>query len=174
MAAATRWIGPLVVALAIGLGCAGWQAQPQDPGAAAAAYAAQGRLAEAVREAEIALRTHPRDVRLLRQTADLYLRIGAPAKAASALEAATRAAPADVDVWLAYAEVETGRGMVDSAYVAYRQAVRLAPENRRALAGFAGAAERAGILDEAKQARRRLQSSLAPVDIPPVAAGDGR
>ena len=106
-----------------------------DPGAVAAAYAAEGRLDEASREIEIAVRTHPKDLALRRQAADIYERAGNVDKAVSHLEDSIEIAPDDAETWIRLAELENGRGNLDDAYVAYRRAEKLAPDDVRAVSG---------------------------------------
>jgi predicted Zn-dependent protease len=146
--------------------------EDSTPSLEAATYADQGRLAEAVREAEIALRRRPDDPALLAQAADLYLRVDAPRRALAVLEHATFVRPGDPEVWERYAAVAEHCRDVESAYVGYRRALALDEDRAVALAGFARTARSLGILDEAKQAERRLQK-LPAVGAPPAAAQVG-
>jgi predicted Zn-dependent protease len=142
--------------------------EDSSPSLEAAIYADQGRMAEAVREVEIALRRRPDDPALLAQAADLYLRADAPRRALAALEHATFVRPGDADVWERYAAVAERCRDVEGAYVGYRRALALDEDRAVALAGFARTARSLGILDEAKQAERRLQK-LPAVGAPPAA-----
>jgi predicted Zn-dependent protease len=143
--------------------------EPSGPSPEAALYASEGRLAEAVREVEIARRRRPDDPELLAQAADLYLRVDAPRRALAALEQATRLSPEDAALWERYAAVAELCRDVEGAYVGYRRVLALDEDRAPALAGFARTARSLGILDEAKRAERRLRK-LPPVAAPPMAS----
>jgi tetratricopeptide (TPR) repeat protein len=160
----------LALALAT-LAVAGCASPPRtDPGAVAAAYAAEGRLDEASREIEIAVRTHPKDLALRRQAANIYERAGNIDKAVSHLEDSIAIAPDNAEAWIRLAELENGRGNVDDAYVAYRRAEKLAPDDVRAVSGLALTADSLGFSDEAQRAYARwseLEKSARPAGEPP-------
>ena len=160
----------LALALAL-LAVAGCASPPRtDPGAVAAAYAAEGRLDEASREIEIAVRTHPKDLALRRQAAEIYERAGNVDKAVSHLEDSIEIAPDDAETWIRLAELENGRGNIDDAYVAYRRAEKLAPDDVRAVSGLALTADSLGFTRRGAARLRalvRAREERAPAGEPP-------
>jgi tetratricopeptide (TPR) repeat protein len=160
----------LALALAL-LAFAGCASPPRtDPGAVAAAYASEGRFDEASREIEIALRTHPKDLALQLQAAEIYERAGNIDKAVSHLEDSIEIAPDDAETWIRLAQLENGRGNTDDAYVAFRRAERLAPNDVRAVSGLALTADSLGFTEEAQRAYAHwseLDKSARPDGEPP-------
>jgi len=140
---------------AIGLGflfaCAG-PAPSSAPGDIAAAYQSAGRLQEASREIEHAIRVRPRDVSLRRQAARIYLAADRSDRAIEHLESAIQVAPRDGALWIDLAEIERDRENIPDAYVAYRRASMLAPTDLRAISGLALSAENLGFSEEASAA----------------------
>jgi Flp pilus assembly protein TadD len=128
---------------------------PQDPGAVAAAYAAAGRYEEAAREIDVAVRSHPSDVALRRQAAQIHTEAGQVDAAVGHLEAAIEVAPNDADVWFALGDLEKKRENVSDAYIAYRRAAELAPSDIRAVSGLALTADSLGFDEEARSAYDR-------------------
>src|SRR5262245_45070357 len=141
----------LAIAALLGPGCAS-SPPPRDPGEVAAEYAKAGRLDEASREIEIAVRQHPKDLALRRQAADVYEQAGHVDKAVSHLEESIAQSPDDAEAWILLAELEQGRGNLDDAYVAYRRAERIAPDDVRAVSGLALTADSLGFTEEAQRA----------------------
>jgi tetratricopeptide (TPR) repeat protein len=145
------------VAVLLGLACAvGCATGPgRDPGTTAAAYAAAGRLDEAAREIEIAVRTNPRDPALRQQAAQIYQRADRLDRAIGHLEVAIQLAPADPEIWIQLGELEKGRENIADAYVAFRRAAELAPDDIDAVSGLALAADSLGFDEEANAAYAR-------------------
>lgn len=145
-------IGLLLLGLA--LGC---QSQaPADPGAVAAAYAAAGRYADAAHEADLALRSHPRDVALRRRAAEYHAQAGQLERAIDHLERiVNQLAPQNAGAWVQLADLERKRENITDAYVAYRRAAELAPDDIRAVSGLALTADSLGFDEEAREAYAR-------------------
>ena len=154
----------LALAALLAAGCA---SPPRtDPGAVAADYAGEGRLDEASREIEIAVRTHPKDLALRRQAVEIYERAGHVDKAVGHLEDSIEIAPDDAETWILLAELENGRGNLDDAYVAYRRAEKLAPDDVRAVSGLALTADSLGFTRRGAARLRAL--GRAREDRPPA------
>lgn len=130
--------------------------QTPDPGAVAAAYAAAGRYAEAAREADLAVRSHPRDVALRRRAAEYHAQAGQVERAIDHLElVVSQLAPQNAGAWVQLADLERKRENITDAYVAYRRAAELAPDDIRAVSGLALTADSLGFDDEARAAYAR-------------------
>ena len=142
------------VFLSFVLACAGPTGSP-PPGDIAATYTKVGRLDEASREIEVAVRTHPEDVSLRRQAARIYTQTGHTDRAIGHLESAIQLAPRDESLWIELADLELDRKNVADAYVAYRAAAKLEPTNLRAVSGLAITAEDLGFTEESRAARAR-------------------
>ncbi len=142
------------VVLSFALACAGSSSSPL-PGDIAATYTAAGRLEEASREIEVAIRTHPQDVSLRRQAARIYVQAGRTDRAIGHLESAIQLAPRDEPLWIELADLELDRENVADAYVAYRTAAKLVPTDLRAVSGLAITAENLGFTEESRTARAR-------------------
>jgi predicted Zn-dependent protease len=125
------------------------------PGDIAAAYQSVGRLQEASREIELAIRVRPRDVSLRRQAAQIYLEANHSDRAIEHLESAIQLTPRDGALWIHLAEIERDRANVADAYVAFRRASTLAPTDLRAISGLALSAENLGFSEEASAAYAR-------------------
>ena len=119
------------------------------PGDIAAAYQSAGRLQEASREIELAIRVRPRDISLRRQAARIYIEANDSDRAIKHLESAIQLAPRDGELWLDLAEIERDRQNIADAYVAFRRASTLAPTDIRAVSGLALSAENLGFVAEA-------------------------
>ena len=129
---------------------------PRDPGAVAATYAAAGRYADAAREADLAVRSHPEDTGLRRRAAEYHARAGSVERAIDHLEMiVNNVAPQDAAAWVQLADLERKRENITDAYVAYRRAAELAPEDIRAVSGLALTADSLGFDDEARDAYAR-------------------
>jgi len=124
----------------------------RSPGDIAAAYQSAGRLQEASREIELAIRVRPRDIALRRQAARIYLEADRADRAIEHLEAAIQLTPTDGALWIDLAEIERDRENTADAYVAYRRAAVLAPDDVRAVSGLALSAENLGFSEEASAA----------------------
>ncbi len=144
-------IGISLVGLCALCACAGSSTSPA-PGDIAAAYQSAGRLQEAAREIELAIRVRPRDVALRRQAAQIYVQAERADRAVEHLEAAIQLAPSDGALWIELAEIERDRENTADAYVAYRRASALAPTDVRAISGLALSAENLGFAEEAQAA----------------------
>jgi tetratricopeptide (TPR) repeat protein len=144
---------PPLLGLILLVGCA--SPSPPDPGAVAAAYAEAGHYDEAAREVDLAVRAHPRNVKLRRQAAQIHERAGDAERAVGHLEAALKVTTSDPEIWIALGDLETRRDNTADAYVAYRRAAELAPEDIRAVAGLALAADELGFEEEAEAAYAR-------------------
>jgi tetratricopeptide (TPR) repeat protein len=131
--------------------CAGPPTSPA-PGDIAAAYQSEGRLQEAAREIELAIRVRPRDIALRRQAARIYIESDRADRAIAHLEAAIQITPRDGALWIDLAEIERDRENTADAYVAYRRASALAPTDVRAVSGLALTAENLGFSEEASAA----------------------
>jgi Flp pilus assembly protein TadD len=125
------------------------------PGDIAAAYQSAGRLQEASREIELAVRVRPRDISLRRQAARIYMEANDSDRAIKHLESAIQLAPRDGALWLDLAEIERDRQNIADAYVAFRRASTLAPTDIRAISGLALSAENLGFVEEASAAYAR-------------------
>jgi tetratricopeptide (TPR) repeat protein len=133
------------------------------PGDIAAAYQSAGRLQEASREIELAVRVRPRDISLRRQAAQIYIDADDSNRAIQHLETAIQLTPRDGTLWLELAEIERDRQNIADAYVAFRRASSLAPTDIRAVSGLALSAENLGFVEEASDAFARwaeLKQSL--------------
>jgi predicted Zn-dependent protease len=153
------------IVLGFALACAGTPGSPL-PGDIAATYTNAGRHDEASREIELAIRTHPEDVSLRRQAAQIYTQMGRTDRAIGHLESAIELTPRDESLWIELADLELGRKNVADAYVAYRAAAKLEPTNLRAVSGLAITAEDLGFAEESRAARARwaeLERRLGPV-----------
>ncbi len=128
---------------------------PPAPGDIAAAYQSAGRLQEASREIELAIRVRPRDLSLRRQAARIYIEADRSDRAIEHLESAIQLAPRDGALWIDLAEIERDRENIADAYVAYRRASALAPTDLRAVSGLALSAENLGFSEEASAAYAR-------------------
>ena len=166
-----RFTGMLAIAaLLLAAGCAGRTGR--QPGALAERYAAAGRLDDAVREIDLAVRSHPRDADVRVQASAIHRTAGHRDVAIFHLEAAIQFAPRNAEVWIALGELENERENIADAYVAYRRAAELAPDEVRAIAGLALAADNLGFDEEARNAYARwaeLESNLRD-DEPPTGA----
>jgi len=141
-----------MLALAVCFGCMNSPPTAPDPGAVAMAYADAGRYIEAGREIDLAVRTHPKNLELRRQAAEIHRKAGNTGKAVGHLEAALQLDPADAQAWLALAEIEKGRENLADAYVAFRRAAELDPQSLRAVSGLALSADELGFAEEAEDA----------------------
>jgi tetratricopeptide (TPR) repeat protein len=139
------------------LGCVGAPDAPL-PGDIATAYHAEGRLDEATREIDLAVRTRPRDLALRRQAARIHAEAGGIDRAIGHLEIATQLAPNDPSLWMALGDLETGRQNDSDAYVAYRRAAKLEPDDMRAASELSRTAEALGFSEEAEAAYERWES----------------
>lgn len=138
---------------------------PPAPGDIAAAYQSVGRLQEASREIELAIRMRPRDISLRRQAARIYVEANDSNRAIVHLESAIQFAPRDGALWLDLAEIERDRQNIADAYVAFRRASTLAPTDIRAVSGLALSADNLGFSEEAHDAYARwdaLKLGLEP------------
>lgn len=146
----------LLALLCAGLLLACSSPPPRDPGAVAATYAAAGRYRDAAREADLAVRSHPKDAALRRRAAEYHARAGAAERAIDHLEMIVNVvAPKDAAAWVQLADLERGRENITDAYVAYRRAAELAPDDIRAVSGLALTADSLGFDDEAREAYAR-------------------
>lgn len=128
----------------------------RDPGAVAAAYAAAGRYADASREVDLAVRSHPKDVPLRLRAANYHSQAGQAQRAIDHLEiVVNQLAPRESAAWVQLADLERERENVTDAYVAYRRAADLAPADIRAVSGLALTADSLGFNDEARDAYAR-------------------
>ena len=141
----------LILVLGLLFACAGPQTS-RAPGDIAAAYQSAGRLQEASREIELAIRVRPRDIALRRQAAQIYVEADRADRAVEHLEAAIQLAPSDGALWIDLAEIERDRDNTADAYVAFRRASALAPTDVRAISGLALSAENLGFSEEASAA----------------------
>ena len=141
----------LIIGLCFLFACAGPSTSPA-PGDIAAAYQSAGRLQEASREIELAIRVRPRDIALRRQAAQIYIEANRADRAIEHLESAIQLAPRDGALWIDLAEIERDRENTADAYVAYRRASVLAPNDVRAVSGLALSAETLGFSEEASDA----------------------
>jgi tetratricopeptide (TPR) repeat protein len=141
----------LILGLCLLFACAAPSTSPA-PGDIAAAYQSAGRLQEASREIELAIRVRPRDIALRRQAAQIYIEADRADRAIGHLEAAIQLAPSDGAIWIELAEIERDRENTADAYVAYRRAAVLAPDDVRAVSGLALSAENLGFSEEASAA----------------------
>ena len=146
-----RRLAPLALALSIAAGCA-TRETANDPAAIAMAYSAAGRHAEAAREIELALRSHPEDAALRQSAARMLADAGDLEGAVEQAEVAIRLAPADPETWIALGELERRRGRPQEAYVAFRRAIERAPDDVRAVSGLALTADQLGFDEEADRA----------------------
>ena len=144
-------VGILIIGLCFVFACAGPSTSPA-PGDIAAAYQSAGRLQEASREIELAIRVRPRDIALRRQAAQIYIEADRADRAIEHLESAIQLAPRDGALWIDLAEIERAREDTADAYVAYRRASALAPTDLRAISGLALTAENLGFSEEASAA----------------------
>ena len=152
----------LILSLCFLFACAGPSTSPA-PGDIAAAYQSAGRLQEASREIELAIRVRPRDIALRRQAAQIYIEANRADRAIEHLESAIQLAPRDGALWIDLAEIERARENTADAYVAYRRAATLAPTDVRAISGLALTAENLGFSEEASAAYAKwaeLESNL--------------
>ncbi len=159
-------IAPLIL-LAWITSCA--SAPARDPGSVAAAYAAAGHHAEAAREIELAVRSHPKNVPLRQQAARIHEQADHPDRAISHLEMAIQLSPGDSRSWILLGELENARNNVADAYIAYRRAAELSPNDIRAVSGLALAADSLGFDEEASHAYARwaeLEQDLTADDEP--------
>ena len=140
-----------IIGLFFLLACAGPSTSPA-PGDIAAAYQSAGRLQEASREIELAIRVRPRDIALRRQAAQIYIEADRADRAIGHLEAAIQLAPTNGALWIDLAEIERDRDNTADAYVAFRRASTLAPTDVRAISGLALSAENLGFFEEASAA----------------------
>ncbi len=140
-----------IISLSFLFACAGPWASPA-PGDLAATHQSAGRLQEASREIELAIRVHPRDLSLRRQAARIYVEAGRDDRAVKHLEAAIQLAPRDGELWIDLAKIERDRENIADAYIAYRRAAALAPTDVRAISGLALSAENLGFFEEASAA----------------------
>jgi len=156
-----RWVRTRIPALLCAvatsglLGACATPPEEPDPGAVAAAYFEAGRLDEAAREIELAVRANHRNPALLKQAAEIQSAVGNSAKAVGHLESAVAIRPSDPELWIMLATVEADRENTADAYVAFRRAAELAPEDIRAVSGLALAADKLGFEEEAETAYAR-------------------
>jgi Flp pilus assembly protein TadD len=135
----------------LGLGaCAG--PGPRDPALPAETYLDAGRLGEAAREIELAVRAHPEDPELRQTAARINAKAGYLDRAVGHLEAALEKAPRDPETSILLGEIEQRRDKPGEAYVAFRRAAQLAPDDPRAVGGLALTAEALGFDKEARDA----------------------
>lgn len=140
-----------ILGLCFSFACAG-PSSPPAPGDIAAAYQSAGRLQEASREIELAIRVRPRDIALRRQAAQIYSEADRADRAIEHLEAAIQLAPRNGALWINLAEIERDRENIADAYVAFRRASTLSPTDVRAISGLALSAENLGFSEEASAA----------------------
>ncbi len=153
-----------IISLSFLFACAGPSTSPA-PSELAAAYQSAGRLQEASREIELAIRARPRNTSLRRQAARIYVEADRADRAVEHLEAAIQLAPRDGVLWIDLAEIERDRENIADAYVAYRRASALAPTDVRAISGLALSAENLGFYEEARDAYEKwaeLKRSFGP------------
>jgi Flp pilus assembly protein TadD len=151
---AAAW--PVLALLALGSGCAKPPAAaPPDPSAVASAYLEAGRVNEAAREIELAVRASPNSAMLHKQAAEIQVQAGHNGKAIRHLESAQQLNPSDPEIWIRLGELEMLRENTADAYVAFRHAAELAPDEIRAVSGLALAAEQLGFEEEAEAAYAR-------------------
>jgi len=81
-----------IIGLCFLFACAGSPSSPA-PGDIAATYQSAGRLQEAAREIELAVRVRPRDIALRRQAAQIYTEADRADRAIEHLEAAIQLTP---------------------------------------------------------------------------------
>jgi Flp pilus assembly protein TadD len=118
---------------------------------------------------DLAVRAHPRNVKLRQQAAWIHERAGNTARAVGHLEEAIKLTPTDPEIWIALGNIETRRDNTADAYVAYRRAAELAPDEIRAVAGLALAADHLGFEEEAEAAYARwaaLEEALGIDSLP--------
>lgn len=137
---------PLLV-LCLLAACAG--PGPRDPAAQADASLAAGRVDDAVRQIELAVRQRPRDPGLRQQAARILTRAGELERAVVHLEVGLQLAPSDPEISIQLGTLEQRRGNLPDAYVAFRRAADLAPDDLRAVSGLALSAEALGFEEEA-------------------------
>jgi len=130
-------------------------ARSPAPGDIAIAYQSAGRLQEASREIELAIRVRPRDISLRRLAARIYVEAEDSDRAIAHLESAIQFAPRDGGLWIDLAEIERDRQNIADAYVAFRRASTLEPTDVRAVSGLALSAENLGFSEEARAAYER-------------------
>ena len=118
----------------------------------AEAYLDAGRLGEAAREIELAVRAHPDDPELRQTAARINAQAGYLDRAVGHLEEALEKAPRDPETSILLGEIEQRREKPGEAYVAFRRASKLAPEDPRAIGGLALTAEALGFDKEASDA----------------------
>lgn len=135
----------------LGLGaCAG--PRTRDPALPAETYLDAGRLGEAAREIELAVRAHPDDPELRQTAARINAQAGYLDRAVGHLETALEKAPQDPETSILLGEIEQRRDKPGEAYVAFRRAAQLAPDDPRAVGGLALTAEALGFDKEASDA----------------------
>ena len=149
------------------LGCATPAPGPADPAAVAQEYLDAGRLQMAVREVELAVRTHPRDTALRMRAARIHRVAENAERAIGHLEVALQLNPTDAEISIQLGQLEQQRENLADAYVAYRRAMELAPDDIRAATGLALTAEAMGFQTEAEQAyadwaRIEREQGIAP------------
>jgi len=132
--------------------CACLGPKPRDPALPAEAYLDAGRLGEAAREIELAVRAHPDDPELRQTAARINAQAGYLDRAVGHLEEALEKAPRDPETSILLGEIEQRREKPGEAYVAFRRASKLAPEDPRAIGGLALTAEALGFDKEARDA----------------------
>jgi predicted Zn-dependent protease len=143
-----------IISLAFLFACAA-QTPSSAPGDIATAYQSAGRLQEASREIELAIRVRPRDISLRRLAAQIYIEANDSDRAIAHLESAIQFAPSDGALWIDLAEIERDRQNIADAYVAFRRASTLEPTDLRAVSGLALSAENLGFSEEANAAYAR-------------------
>jgi len=126
-----------------------------DPGAVAAAYFEAGRLDEAAREIELAVRANPRNPALRLQAAEIQQAVGNSGKAVGHLESGVAMTPSNPELWLLLGKIEVERDNTADAYVAFRRATELAPDDIGAVSGLALSADKLGFEEEADAAYAR-------------------
>jgi Flp pilus assembly protein TadD len=145
----------ILAVLVLGTACAKPPVTPPDPGAAAAEYLAAGRVDEAAREIELAVRANPSNAQLRKQAAAIQEQAGRSSKAVGHLESALQLARSDAEAWILLGELETRRENIADAYVAFRRAAQIEPNEIRAVSGLALAADQLGFEKEAEAAYAR-------------------
>ncbi len=143
-----------IISLGFLFACAAPTRSPA-PGDIAAAYQSAGRLPEASREIELAIRVRPQDISLRRLAARIYIEANDSDRAIAHLESAIQFAPRDGALWIDLAEIERDRQNIADAYVAFRRASTLEPTDLRAVSGLALSAENLGFSEEASAAYAR-------------------
>lgn len=163
-------LAPWTLTLLLGAaGCLSATPQP-EAGSVAQAYLDVGRIQEAAREIELAVRSTPSDVDLRQRAAGIHEEAGDLDRAIGHLEMALQVAPRDPEISIRIGELERARDNTEDAYVAFRRASELAPSDVRAVSGLAMSADALGFKKEADAAYARwsqLEREAANPVLPP-------